>query len=122
MPIDQSWPAAPLAVRALACALTACGQQNRYVAPPPPKVTVARPLQQPVTRYLEVTGNTAAVNSVELVARVQGFLQEIPYKDGDRVKKGTVLFTIEPEPYEVKLEQAKAAEAGAAATLKQSEA
>jgi RND family efflux transporter MFP subunit len=107
---------------AAALLLTACGEQNRYVAPPPPKVTVARPVQQPVTQYLEVTGNTAPVNSVDLVARVQGFLQEIHYKDGDAVKKGTVLFTIEPEPYQVKLDQAKAAEDGAAATLKQAEA
>jgi RND family efflux transporter MFP subunit len=102
--------------------LAACGEQNRYVAPPPPKVTVAKPVQQPVTQYLEVTGNTAPVNSVDLVARVQGFLQEIHYRDGDFVKKGTVLFTIEPEPYQVKLDQAKAAEDGAAATVKQTEA
>ena len=102
--------------------LAGCGEQNRYVAPPPPKVTVARPVQQPVTQYLEVTGNTAAFNNVDLVARVQGFLQEIQYKDGDAVKQGTVLFTIEPEPYQVKLNQAKAAEEGAAATLKQAEA
>ena len=102
--------------------LAACGEQNRYVAPPPPKVTVANPVQQPVTQYLEVTGNTAPVSSVDLVARVQGFLQEIHYKDGDFVKKGTVLFTIEPESYQVKLEQAKAAEDGAAATLRQTEA
>jgi RND family efflux transporter MFP subunit len=102
--------------------LAACGQQNRYVAPPPPKVTVAHPLEQPVTEYLEVTGNTAPVNQVDLVARVQGFLQEIHYKDGDTVKKGTLLFTIEPEPYQVKVDQMKAAEAAAAATLKQAEA
>jgi RND family efflux transporter MFP subunit len=102
--------------------LAACGQQNRYVAPPPPKVTVAHPVEQPVTEYLEVTGNTAPVNQVDLVARVQGFLQEIHYKDGDTVKKGTLLFTIEPEPYQVKVDQMKAAEAAAAATLKQAEA
>jgi RND family efflux transporter MFP subunit len=102
--------------------LAACGEQNRYVAPPPPKVTVAHPLQQPFTRYLEVTGNAAAVNSVDLVARVQGFLQEIHYNDGDAVKQGALLFTIEPEPYRVKLDQAKAAEDGAAATLQQAEA
>jgi RND family efflux transporter MFP subunit len=110
----------PLAFAALL--LAACGEQNRYVAPPPPKVTVAHPVQQPVTDYLEVTGNTAPVNTVDLVARVQGFLEEIHYKDGDFVKKGTVLFTIEPEPYQVKLDQAKAAEDGAAATLRQAEA
>src|SRR5262249_21291288 len=102
--------------------LAACGEQNRYVAPPPPKVTVAYPLQQPFTRYLEVTGNAAAVNSVDLVARVQGFLQKIHYNDGDAVKQGALLFTIEPEPYRVKLDQAKAAEDGAAATLQQAEA
>ena len=102
--------------------LASCGQDNRYVAPPPPRVTVAVPLQQSVTRYLEATGNTAAVNSADLVARVSGFIQEINYQDGAIVKKGTLLFTIEPEPYKVKLDQAKAAEAGARATLKQAQA
>ncbi len=106
----------------LAASLAACGQDNRYVAPPAPKVTVALPVQQTVTRYLEATGNAAAVNSTNLVARVQGFLQAIDYKDGDVVKQGTTLFTIEPEPYKLKLEQAQAAEAGARAALKQAEA
>jgi multidrug efflux pump subunit AcrA (membrane-fusion protein) len=85
-------------VVASALLLAACGQENRYVAPPPPRVTVAVPSQQPVTRYLEATGNTAAVNSADLVARVPGFIQEINYQDGALVKKGTLLFTIEPEP------------------------
>jgi RND family efflux transporter MFP subunit len=117
-------PAARLAagIIVLAASLTACGQDNRYVAPPAPKVTVALPVQQTVTRYLEATGNAAAVNSTNLVARVQGFLQVIGYKDGDVVKQGTTLFTIEPEPYKLKLEQAQAAEDGARATLKQAEA
>jgi RND family efflux transporter MFP subunit len=83
---------------------------------------VALPTKQPVTRYLEWTGNTAAVNSVDLVARVQGFLQEINYQDGAKVKRGTVLFIIEPESYKVKLAQAQAAEVGAQATLTQAEA
>jgi RND family efflux transporter MFP subunit len=85
-------------------------------------VTVATPAQQKVTRYLDATGYTAAVNSANLVARVQGFLQEVKYRDGDLVKPGTVLFVIEPEPYRIKLEQAQAAEAAAEATLKQAEA
>jgi RND family efflux transporter MFP subunit len=110
------------AATALAVILSACGQDNRYVAPPPPQVRVALPLQQPVTRYLEATGYTTAVNTASLVARVQGFLQEIHYHDGDFVKAGTTLFTIEPEPYKLKLEQAQAAEAGAQAALKQTEA
>src|SRR5712691_10096602 len=110
------------AAAVLAATLAACGQDNRYVAPPPPKVAVALPLPQTVTRYLEATGNAAAVNSTNLVARVQGFLQAINYRDGDVAKRGATLFTIEPEPYKLKLEQAQAAEAGAKATLKQAEA
>jgi RND family efflux transporter MFP subunit len=102
--------------------LAACSGDNAYVAPPPPKVTVAPPLKQPFTRYLEATGTTAAVNTADLVARVQGFIQQISYKDGDQVKEGTLLFTIEPEPYQLKLDQAKAAQAGAEASLKQLQA
>jgi RND family efflux transporter MFP subunit len=102
--------------------VAACGERNAYVAPPPPKVTVANPVKQAVTRYFETTGNTAAVNSADLVARVAGFIQEVKYRDGDHVKKGTLLFTIEPEPYRVKVEQAKAAEVGAEANVKQTQA
>ena len=101
--------------------LSAC-EQNTFVQPPPPKVEVAVPLQRAFTRYLEATGNTAPVKSVDLVARVQGFLQSIEYKDGAGVKEGAPLFTIEPETYKLKLEQAQAAETGAQATLKQAEA
>src|SRR5438046_10443728 len=102
--------------------LAACGQSNTYQAPPPPKVTIAKPVEQKVTRYFEATGNTAAVNSANLVARVQGFLTEIKYADGAAVKQGQHLFTIEPEPYQLKLQQAQAAEAAAIASAKQSEA
>jgi RND family efflux transporter MFP subunit len=102
--------------------LAACGQQNTYQAPPPPKVTVAKPAAQKVTRYFDATGNTAAVNSANLVARVQGFVKEIAYADGMPVKRGEHLFTIEPEPYQLRLQQAQAAEAAAVASAKQSEA
>lgn len=101
--------------------LSAC-EQNTFVPPPPPKVDVAAPTQRAITRYLEATGNTAAIKSVDLVARVQGFLQSIDYQDGTFVKAGTTLFTIEPDTYKLKLEQAQAAEAGAQASLKQAEA
>jgi membrane fusion protein, multidrug efflux system len=66
-----------VAACALAMVLAACGQENRYVAPPPPKVTVAIPVQQKVTRYLEPTGYASAISTTNLVARVQGFLQKI---------------------------------------------
>jgi RND family efflux transporter MFP subunit len=111
---------APLALVALFL-LTAC-EQNTFVPPPPPKVEVAVPVQKSITRYLDTTGNTAAIKNVDLVARVQGFLQSINYQDGTFVKEGTTLFTIEPETYKLKLEQAQAAEAGAQASLKQAEA
>ncbi|MDA9521844.1 hemolysin secretion protein D [Bradyrhizobium sp. CCBAU 11434] len=111
-----------LAASAAVIALAGCEDKNAYVAPPPPKVDVATPIQRPVTRYVEATGNTAPIKSVDLVARVQGFLQTIDYTDGTFVKQGTQLFTIEPETYKLKLEQAQAAEAGAQASLKQAEA
>ena len=101
--------------------LTGC-EQNTFVPPPPPKVEVAVPVQRSITRYLDATGNTAAIKNVDLVARVQGFLQSINYQDGTFVKQGTTLFTIEPETYKLKLEQAQAAETGAQASLKQAEA
>jgi RND family efflux transporter MFP subunit len=111
------------ATAALAAIVLLAGcEQNSYIAPPPPKVDVAIPVQRAVTRYLEATGNTAPIKSVDLVARVQGFLESIDYKDGDFVKEGATLFTIEPETYKLKLEQAKAAEVGAQATVKQAEA
>jgi RND family efflux transporter MFP subunit len=101
--------------------LSAC-EQNAFVPPPPPKVEVGLPTQRTITRYLEATGNTAPIKSVDLVARVQGVLQSINYKDGAPVKAGTTLFTIEPETYKLKLEQAQAAEAGTQASAKQTEA
>ena len=101
--------------------LSAC-EQNTFVPPPPPKVDVAVPAQGSFTRYLEATGNTAPIKNVDLVARVQGFLQSINYQDGAFVKEGTPLFTIEPDTYKLKLEQAQAAETGAQATLRQAEA
>jgi len=97
--------------------IAACGEKNTYVAPPPPQVTVAVPAKKPVTRYLESTGNVAAVNSADLVARVAGFVQDIKYEDGATVKKGQVLFVIEQKPYELKVQQAKANEDNAKASL-----
>jgi RND family efflux transporter MFP subunit len=111
-----------LAAAMAVAALAGCEDKNSFVAPPPPKVDVAAPVQRPVTRYVEATGNTAPIKNVDLVARVQGFLQSIDYQDGAFVKQGTQLFTIEPETYKLKLDQAQAAEAGAQASVRQAEA
>ena len=97
--------------------LQACnGSNNTYVPPPPPQVRVALPLQQTVTRYFELTGNTAAINSVNIEARVQGFLETIDYRDGMMVKKGTQLFSIQSNTYQAQVDQAQATLASAQAS------
>ncbi len=98
--------------------LAACNaSRNAYVAPPPPKVVVAQPVQKAVTIYLNLTGNTLPFNSVDLVARVQGFLTDIDYVDGAEVKAGDKLFGIERDQYQAQLDQAKATLASNQATL-----
>lgn len=90
-------------------ALSACdGSSNTYVPPPPPAVRVAQPVQEPITLYFDLTGNTAPLNSVDIEARVQGYLQSIDYQDGTTVTKGTKLFGIERDTYQAQLDQAKA--------------
>jgi RND family efflux transporter MFP subunit len=85
-----------------------CGDKNTFVPPPPPKVTVSQPVTQPVTDYLEFTGNTQAINTVQLKARVEGYLEKVFFKDGDRVQKGQLLCLIQQNTYEAKLKQAEA--------------
>ena len=103
-------------------ATAACKKQNAYVPPPPPRVGVAKPVRQEVTPYLEATGNAAAFNQVDLVARVEGFLQKINYQDGALAKQGDTLFVIEPTPYEAKLQQAQATAQATQAQLVQAQA
>ncbi len=112
----------PLIAVALAGFLAGCEDANRYVPPPPPQVAVANPLSTNVIGYLEETGTLAAVNTVDLVARIPGFVTAIQYTDGALVKKGAPLFQIEPEPYKAKWEQAIAAVDGAKAQLANSQA
>ncbi len=111
-----------LGVGMVAVMLAACSEENKYVAPPPPQVTVAAPVQQAVTQYLQFTGNTASINSVDLVARVEGFLMSIDYKDGAVMKKGDRLFLIQQDTYQADLDQAKAQLASAQAQLTNSQA
>ena len=93
----------------LAVSLAGCGKSNSYKPPPPPPVITSKPVRMPITTYLNVTGSTVAVNSVQLVARVSGYLTSIDYTDGSVVKKGQTLFIIEQPPYAAKLKQAQAA-------------
>jgi len=101
-------PALAVLAAIIALALAGCGSRNTFVPPPPPKVVVAQPLQQPVTLYIELTGNTAPYRTANLVARVQGYLESIDYKDGAAVTKGTQLFGIERDTYQAQVDQAKA--------------
>ncbi len=88
--------------------LLACEDQNTYVAPPAPKVTVARPLVQDVTEYLEFTGTTVAYARVEVPARVPGVLQSMHFQPGTPVNEGDLLFTIDPVEYEAEVQAAEA--------------
>ena len=94
-----------------------CGETNRYVEPPPPEVTVAAPVRRAVTDYLEATGTTQPVLSVDIRARVRGFLKERHFKEGSVVKKGQLLLVIDEEPFRLALDQAKARLAEAEASL-----
>jgi RND family efflux transporter MFP subunit len=116
-------PLTALAIAAVLTLFSGCERQdNSYIVPPLPEVRVANPVQRQITSYVEGTGRTAPVNSAQLVARVSGFLTTIHYRDGSPVRRDSTLFTIEPEPYRLKLEQARAIQAAALATLKQARA
>ncbi len=89
----------------LTSSLPALAQQ---AAPPPPPVTVSPPLKKQVTEYVEFTGQFAPVEFVEVRARVSGALTEVHFTDGQIVKKGDLLFVIDPRPYEIALSRARA--------------
>jgi RND family efflux transporter MFP subunit len=99
---------------ALACAFTiglAAGCEkasNQYAPPPPPEVTVAHPLVHPVTDYLYFTGNTDAVQFVQVKARVKGEVTKVNITSNQTVKEGDVLFVIDQKPYKAAVAQAKA--------------
>jgi RND family efflux transporter MFP subunit len=93
------------------------GQQTTAAAPPPPAVTVAKPIIRELVESKDFTGQFEAVDSVDVRARVSGYLESINFTDGQIVKKGDLLFVIEPKPFELALESAKANLAEANANL-----
>ncbi|MCW9705549.1 efflux RND transporter periplasmic adaptor subunit [Fodinibius salsisoli] len=82
--------------------------EGQQATPPPPTVTVSAPLEEAVTQYDEFTGRFRAVERVEVRARVDGYLEEIKFEDGQLIEKGDVLFVIDQRPYKIALEQAQA--------------
>jgi RND family efflux transporter MFP subunit len=107
----------------LATLVAACGDnQPQQAGPPPPGVTVAKPAQRQVTDHDEYVGRFTAVNSVEVRARVSGSLDGLHFKDGQIVKQGDLLFTIDKRPFENALAQARATLAQARSNLTYAEA
>lgn len=94
---------------ALATLVVSCGErQQQGGGPPPPAVTVAKPVRRTVSDFDEYVGRFTAVNSVEVRARVSGYLDGVHFKDGQIVKQGDLLFTIDKRPFQNTLEQARA--------------
>ncbi len=88
------------------CFTGGCSEPPRTTVPPP-AVTVALPEEREVVDYLEYTGNTSAVETVEIRARVQGFLTKMNYEPMARVKAGDLLFVIDPRQYEAAVKEAQ---------------
>jgi RND family efflux transporter MFP subunit len=105
----------------LTAALAACRQPPETVAPPPPAVTVATPTVRDVTVVVEFTGTTQARESVEVRARVQGFLEKVAFVPSSFVNKGDVLFVIEQAPYQAQRDRAEANLQAAEAGLRRAE-
>ena len=112
-----AWWAGPFI---LASVLGGCGQgaqQSQGAPPPPPVVTVGKPLTRTIVDRDEYVGRFVAVDSVEIRARVSGYLDAIHFTDGQMIHKGDVLFTIDRRPFAIALDQARANLAQARANL-----
>jgi membrane fusion protein, multidrug efflux system len=94
-----------------------CAREPESRTPPPPEVIVAHPLKKEVTQYLEFTGTTAALEFVEIRARVEGWLESVHFEPGAHVKKGDLLFVIDPRPFQARVDQYEAALKGKQADL-----
>ncbi|TMA61131.1 MAG: efflux RND transporter periplasmic adaptor subunit, partial [Deltaproteobacteria bacterium] len=104
-------------------ALLGCKHEPPAVAAvPPPVVTVSQPIEREVTDYNEYTGRTAAVEAVEVRARVSGYLVKVNFREGSVVKKGDLLFQIDPRPFQAVFDEAKGQVAQLEARLARAEA
>src|SRR5258708_3163303 len=106
MPLSPR-PLATLAI-ALACLLAGCGEGQKQAGAPPPKVTVANPIKRTIVDQDEYVGRFVPVDVVEVRARVSGYLDKINFTDGQIVKQGDLLFTIDKRPFQNTLDQARA--------------
>ncbi len=100
-----------------ATTLSACGSKQTAQAPQPPKVSVATPLVKQIVDWDDYIGQFQAVQTVEIRPRVSGYLVKVHFDDGQRVKAGETLFTIDPRPFQAKLNEAKGQVGEVQATL-----
>jgi RND family efflux transporter MFP subunit len=110
-----------LLIVALLIQMSACSRETDDVQRPPPKVTVATPLVNNVTDWDKHSGRLAAVETVEVRARVSGYLQSVNFNEGAILEKGDLLYVIDPRPYQASLDAAAAEVAMAEATLQLAE-
>jgi RND family efflux transporter MFP subunit len=101
----------------LVLAIQLIGCEKKKPPPPPPVVTVAKPLQTKIVDWDDYVGRFEAINSVDIRPRVTGYLQAIAFRDGQIVRKGQLLFVIDPRPYQAALTQARGQEQHAEAAL-----
>jgi len=110
-----------IVVVAMIVTTVACQKAPQVVAPTPPEVTVSTPTQRDVTLFEEFVGTTQARESVEIRARVQGYLEKMAFEPSSFVRKGEVLFVIEPGPYVAQRDRAAAGLKSAEAGLRRAE-
>jgi multidrug efflux system membrane fusion protein len=97
----------PFPILIVCFCLAGCNSKTRQVAPAEATVApVSKPLHREVTDYVEFTGRTNAIESVNIIPRVTGYLTKMPFKEGAEVKEGDLLFEIDPRPYQAQLDQA----------------
>src|SRR5205823_9489970 len=103
-----SHSAALAALIASAGLLVGCGQGQKQGAAPPAKVTVATPVKRTIVDQDEYVGRFVAVDSVEIRSRVSGYLDQVHFQDGQMVKQGDLLFTVDKRPFQNTVAQARA--------------
>jgi RND family efflux transporter MFP subunit len=107
---------------ALAALATACSKKPELASLPPPEVAVSKPVEQTAIEYFTTTGRMAAVEEVDVRARVGGYLVKVNFEDGRDVKAGDLLFEIDPRPYEAEVMRAEGDVAKWQAQLRKAEA
>ena len=106
--MSSSRSLASIALVGLALLLVGCSEAQKQAAPPPPTVTVAKPVTRTIVDRDEYVGRFVAVYAVEVRARVSGYLDKVQFQDGQIVKQGDLLFTIDKRPFQNTLDQARA--------------